>query len=119
PVHTRFLRPRRGWRPRTQCRAAHGAARRRSVQLAGTSGDSRRRLATVRLRLTSEGHWFEPSGHTGSAVLATDTVAVAVEPVDVGSDHLDGSLTVSGTVATAACTLDVASGRDTGAAVVR
>jgi hypothetical protein len=58
-------------------------------------------------------------GHTGSAVLAADTVAVAVESVDVGSDHLDGPLNVGGAVAAAACTVDVASDRDTGAAVVR
>ena len=58
-------------------------------------------------------------GHTGSAVLAADTVAVAVESVDVGSDHLNGSLNIGRTIAAAACAVDVASDRYTGTAVVR
>ena len=107
-----------------------------SVWLSGSSGDTSRRPATVELRLTSEGSLVRTQlrppgkpgdrppirywgGHTGSAVLAADTVAVAVESVDVGSDHLDGPLNVGGAVAVAACTVDVAGDRDTGAAVVR
>jgi len=58
-------------------------------------------------------------GRTGSAVLAADTVTVAVESVDVGSDHLNGSLNVGGAIAAAACAVDVASDRHAGTAVVR
>lgn len=57
-------------------------------------------------------------GSTGSAGLAAYTVTVAVEPVDVGSDHLNGPLNVGGAIAAAACTVDVASDRHTGTAVV-
>src|SRR5205809_268291 len=55
----------------------------------------------------------------GSVILAADTVAVAVESVDVRSDHLNGSLDVRGAIAAAAGAVDVASDRHTGTAVVR
>jgi len=55
----------------------------------------------------------------GSAILAADTVVVAIKSVDVRSDHLNGSLDVGGTIAAAACAVDVAGDRHTGTAVVR
>ena len=55
----------------------------------------------------------------GSVILAADTIAVAVESVDVRSDHLNGSLDVRGAIAAAAGAVDVASDRHTGTAVVR
>jgi hypothetical protein len=58
-------------------------------------------------------------GSTGSAGLAAYTVTVAVEPVDVGSYHLNGPLNVGGAIAAAACAVDIASDRHTGTAVVR
>ena len=55
----------------------------------------------------------------GSVILAADTIAVAVESVDVRSDHLNGSLDVRGAIAAAAGAVDVARDRHTGTAVVR
>src|SRR5215813_6824984 len=67
--------------------------------------------------LCTAGGRSRPPGNCSA--VATDTVAVAVEPVDVCSDHADGALHVSRAIAAAACTVDVASDRHTGAAVVR
>src|SRR5690348_6555621 len=54
----------------------------------------------------------------GSAV-AADTVTVGVEPVDVCSNHADGTLHISRAIAAAAGTVDVAGDGHTSAAVVR
>jgi hypothetical protein len=50
----------------------------------------------------------------GSAILAANTVVVAVESVDVGSDHLNGSLDVGRAIAAAACAVDVAGDQGSG-----
>src|SRR6266576_1800491 len=64
-------------------------------------------------------HWSHRQSLASLAILAADTVAVAVEPVDIGSGYLNGSLHVGGAIAAAACAVDVAGDRNAGTAVVR
>ena len=69
-------------------RATRGDSRRQLVQLAGSSGDSRRRPATVRLRFTSEGSLvrtqLRPPGQRVSVVVSFMIPAGVRPPVSSG-----------------------------------